>query len=110
MFNNIFMFLYRQLKSFTFKRCLATQCYQHVNDLFFINLFNKEQKCGRPLGSNFILQSDRIVSGYDVGYYRYPWYAALIQRKQVSCGGALIAPKMVLTAAHCYKEYLGPAK
>ncbi|XP_030755690.1 proclotting enzyme-like [Sitophilus oryzae] len=65
-----------------------------------------EHTCGRPLGTEFVLKSDRIVAGYDVGYYRYPWYAALIRQKQVSCGGALIGPKTILTAAHCFREFL----
>ncbi|ENN83123.1 hypothetical protein YQE_00513, partial [Dendroctonus ponderosae] len=72
----------------------------------FSNNHLADQKCGRALGSDFSTASERIVAGYDVGYYRYPWYAALIQEKQVSCGGALIGPKLVITAAHCYKEYL----
>ncbi|CAH1975661.1 unnamed protein product [Acanthoscelides obtectus] len=61
--------------------------------------------CGKPLGGNNF-PSDRIVGGYDVGYYRYPWFAALIRYNEVSCGGALIGPRTVITAAHCYKEFL----
>ncbi|XP_060526970.1 transmembrane protease serine 4-like [Cylas formicarius] len=63
-------------------------------------------ECGRPLGNEYVIQTDRIVAGYDVGYYRYPWYAALVRSNQVNCGGALIGPQIVLTAAHCFKEYL----
>ncbi|XP_056637930.1 clotting factor G beta subunit-like [Diorhabda sublineata] len=74
---------------------------------FFDYVILDESACGKPLGEDFRLhEEDRIVSGYDIGYYRYPWYAALIRYKSVSCGGALIAPKTVLTAAHCYKEFL----
>nr|XP_023016092.1 proclotting enzyme-like [Leptinotarsa decemlineata] len=62
--------------------------------------------CGRPIGTEFRLEEDRIVAGYDVGYYRYPWYAALIRYNSVSCGGALIGPRTIVTAAHCFKEYL----
>ncbi|KAL1510014.1 hypothetical protein ABEB36_004672 [Hypothenemus hampei] len=74
--------------------------------LNIVQLVSNESKCGRPLGSNFTIQSERIVSGYDIGYYRYPWYAALMEKNQVACGGALISNKFVLTAAHCYKDYL----
>lgn len=66
--------------------------------------------CGKPIGSKFKLEEDRIVAGYDIGYYRYPWYAALIRYGKVACGGALIGPKTVITAAHCYKEFLYLAK
>uniref|UniRef100_A0A6P7FUB0 Trypsin-1-like n=1 Tax=Diabrotica virgifera virgifera TaxID=50390 RepID=A0A6P7FUB0_DIAVI len=70
-----------------------------------------EFTCGRPLGVEFrLLPEDRIVAGYDVGYYRYPWYAALIRFNMVSCGGALIAPGTVVTAAHCYKDFIKAAK
>ncbi|CAG9772514.1 unnamed protein product [Ceutorhynchus assimilis] len=74
--------------------------------IFFLTSTAQDQKCGHPLGSNFTILNERIVGGYDVGYYRYPWYAALMQDNQVTCGGALIGPKTVITAAHCYKEYL----
>ncbi|KAJ8921473.1 hypothetical protein NQ315_003091 [Exocentrus adspersus] len=67
---------------------------------------SKDHVCGRPIGSGFLQENDRIVAGYDVGYYRYPWYAALIRYKQVSCGAALIGPRTVISAAHCYKEFL----
>ncbi|KAJ8960534.1 hypothetical protein NQ318_013822 [Aromia moschata] len=65
-----------------------------------------ESTCGIPLGNQNLLEDDRVVGGYDVGYYRYPWYATLIRYNQVVCGGVLIGPRTVLTAAHCYKEFL----
>ncbi|XP_050303469.1 proclotting enzyme-like isoform X2 [Anthonomus grandis grandis] len=90
------------------KRCAICPTNKDRKTAIQCDIFDHQQ-CGRPLESNLITKSDRIVSGYDVGYYKYPWYAALIQTKQVSCGGALIGPKLVVTAAHCYKEYLEKA-
>lgn len=49
---------------------------------------------------------DRIVGGYTVGYYKYPWFAGLVVNDFVVCGGTLIAPGYVVTAAHCYKEFV----
>ncbi|KAG5894041.1 hypothetical protein JTB14_037886 [Gonioctena quinquepunctata] len=73
------------------------------------NFSQNEHVCGRPIGTEFRLEEDRIVAGYDVGYYRYPWYAALIRYNSVSCGGALIGPRTVVSAAHCFKEFMNAA-
>lgn len=94
---------------FLLKICFSVDSKPGNNvQFFFTRYITKiaDLECGRPLGSQFITQNTRIVSGYDVGYYRYPWYAALMRFKQVECGGALIAPRLVVTAAHCFKDYL----
>ncbi|KAJ8985361.1 hypothetical protein NQ317_008394 [Molorchus minor] len=72
--------------------------------------FFSDRVCGRPLGRQYLLQTAKIVGGYDVGYYKFPWYVALTRYNQVVCGGALIGPSTVITAAHCYKEYLDLSK
>lgn len=52
----------------------------------------------------------RIVDGTPAAKGAYPWMAALIdvkassRRNGFNCGGALIAPRRVLTAAHCIVE------
>lgn len=72
------------------------------------NFCVRKVQCGKPLNTNKPMA--RIVGGYDVGYYKYSWMATLMKDGQVFCGGSLIAPRTVVTAAHCYKEYLTPAK
>ena len=47
----------------------------------------------------------RIYGGEDAEESRYPYYVRLVGAAQ--CGGALIAPDVVITAAHC--EYVSPA-
>jgi len=67
---------------------------------------------GYVLPSPTIL-SNRIVGGHDADRTLYPWYALLqiarensfgVGTQMVSCGATLIAPEILLTAAHCFAE------
>lgn len=51
--------------------------------------------CGRrPAGS-------RVINGDDAAPHSWPWQVSLQKNGFHSCGGTLIRPDWVLTAAHC---------
>lgn len=49
-------------------------------------------------------ESPDIVGGTNAGVGEFPWQAALMVDGRFNCGGSLILPRWVLTAAHCVTE------
>jgi len=51
---------------------------------------------------NFI--SPQIVGGNDAVVGQWPWQAFIYMDNSALCGGSLIMPNWILTAAHCADE------
>ncbi|XP_074075618.1 kallikrein-8-like [Macrotis lagotis] len=52
---------------------------------------------------SFLADDDRVLKGQPCLPHSQPWQAGLFQGEQLLCGGVLVAPQWVLTAAHCQK-------
>lgn len=52
--------------------------------------------------SVFITQAYAIYGGKDATFETHPWHVSLNLQKGI-CGGAIIHPRAILTAAHCVR-------
>nr|XP_005987307.2 PREDICTED: transmembrane protease serine 4-like isoform X1 [Latimeria chalumnae] len=52
------------------------------------------------------ITTDRIVGGTDTQIESWPWQVSLQYNEQHTCGGIIINPRWIVTAAHCFpSEY-----
>ncbi|XP_006163485.1 ovochymase-2 [Tupaia chinensis] len=67
--------------------------------------FPKALNCGQSLVKvrpwNYLNMFSRIVGGSQVEKGSYPWQVSLKQGQKHICGGTIISPQWVITAAHC---------
>ncbi|XP_068410842.1 ovochymase-2 [Eschrichtius robustus] len=65
----------------------------------------KVPACGQSLvksrSLNYLNIFSRIVGGRQVEKGSYPWQVSLKRRQKHVCGGTIISPEWVITAAHC---------
>ncbi|NXV80586.1 TMPS5 protease, partial [Atlantisia rogersi] len=60
----------------------------------------KCSECGLPPSAA------RVVGGADVPLGRWPWQVSVSHGSQHHCGGSVLAPDWIITAAHCVHRYL----
>jgi len=56
--------------------------------------------CGNPA-----IQSSRVIGGDKAVPHSWPWQILLMRVGRPMCGGSLVSPKFVITAAHCVSSY-----
>lgn len=59
-----------------------------------------EGLCGQPK-----VKGNRVVGGDDAVPGSWPWQVLMFRNYAPSCGGTLIAPQWVVTAAHCIEHW-----
>lgn len=68
--------------------------------------FPSVAKCGQRAVPWHPEREARVVGGEVPPYGAVPWQVQLRNGDLHHCGGALISPRLVLTAAHCWKDDL----
>ena len=76
-----------------------------VNQNYFLSVFDEAaQLCGQRFStskSTSTLPTRRIVNGRNTTIQEWPWMVALLLNGNIVCGGSLVAPQSIVTAAHC---------
>ena len=67
---------------------------------------NKILECGRIM----LTRNAKIVGGENARFGQNPWQVAIVKHQflnqKISCGGALINRRWIVTAAHCVYKYV----
>uniref|UniRef100_A0ABM5GSH6 Serine protease 27-like n=1 Tax=Pogona vitticeps TaxID=103695 RepID=A0ABM5GSH6_9SAUR len=63
-----------------------------------------EIACGHPQ-----VRSPRIIGGEKAEIGEWPWQVSMRKHREHICGGSLISPQWVVTAAHCFEGPLNPS-
>ena len=77
----------------------------HPKTLFDARLVKRQQHARGSINPKILdkneIISPKIVNGEEVEAGTYPWFVSLRVGADYVCGGFLVAPQFVLTAAHC---------
>ncbi|CAK6983663.1 ovochymase-1 [Scomber scombrus] len=94
--------------------CLLSVCLLHgcdgnsnqtQNNQTFSSLFGFSELAGvRAFGLEQEMET-RIIGGQEAWAHSWPWQVSLRFASMPACGGAIISPLWVVSAAHCFKRY-----
>ncbi|XP_056224266.1 ovochymase-1 [Seriola aureovittata] len=71
----------------------------------FSRLFGFSDLAGvRPFSLEQEMES-RIIGGQEAWAHSWPWQVSVCFASMPACGGAIISPLWVISAAHCFKRY-----
>ncbi|XP_062982219.1 coagulation factor VII [Elgaria multicarinata webbii] len=86
----------------TLRQCFCAEGYKLGNDQVSC-IPEVDYPCGKIpiLAKKGLSRQGRIVGGYTCPHGECPWQALILHGLQEKCGGVLLAPSWVLTAAHC---------
>ncbi|XP_075413316.1 serine protease 55 [Tenrec ecaudatus] len=65
--------------------------------------------CGERPGFEGGAQYSRIINGVEAGFGEFPWLVSIQSEHEHFCGGTILNPWWILTAAHCFQfDQLSP--
>ncbi|KAM5245997.1 transmembrane protease serine 4 [Ctenodactylus gundi] len=60
----------------------------------------------RCLACGLSVKTPRVVGGEEASVDSWPWQVSIQYNKQHVCGGSILDPQWILTAAHCFRKHL----
>lgn len=87
-----------------FIECMFISFTYPGSKLIFLSISLSSADCGRR---SFAV--DRIVGGVDARHGSWPWQVSLQYDGVHQCGGSIISNRWIVSAAHCFPEYVTEA-
>lgn len=81
------------------------RCWGFINMTRFFSFFLCfAEIAGKRVFSPELEMESRIIGGQESWAHSWPWQVSLQFAAMPACGGAIISPLWVISAAHCFKR------